>query len=326
VRHPWAALLTAMLVRSIAGGDAQAVEGLVALHCEGCPTLREPELRRRLAIELPGLVLEPAMLRAASVAVTVVCFPSAVKLSLDDAITAKSLVRLIDLHHVAPEVHTRIVAIAVAELVLASWSELETNPTPRVAPLRRQPPAPQSASQALGAVQARGPGLPDHQLRLEAVGSTLVFSAGPLWGGGLALASDVRSAFGWSVDVLAHHRSIATGRGDVAIDVITAAARVLAQGRWSRLSLRGGFGLRAGTTILTGRGSASVRGDHVVWAAGGPMVNFSLGFTVVHRLSLELGGEGGYWVFPTGGLVNGQREVALEGPFVGVQLGLGLRL
>ena len=326
MRHPWDVLLSAMLVCTVAGGDARADGGLVAVTMGTCPTLREVELRRRLAIELPGLVQGPTAALTTSVSVTVDCSRSAVKLSLADAITGKSLVRLFDLRQVVPEVRTSIVAIAIAELVIASWSELETNPTPRVPPMRPTPPAPESVTRALAAVRERGTGLLDRQLRLEAVASTQVFFAGALWGGGLRLGSDSWRVLGWSVDVLAHHRSTPTTLGDVAVDSVTAAAHVLAHKRWSRISLRGGCGLRVGATILSGRGNGGVHGDHVVWAAGGPVLSFSLGLVVVRLLTLELGAEGGYWLFPAGGLVNGRREVAVEGPFVGAQLGLGVRL
>jgi hypothetical protein len=46
----------------------------------------------------------------------------------------------------------------------------------------------------------------------------------------------------------------------------------------------------------------------------------------VRGLAIELAAEGGYWVFPTGGLVNGDRTVKIEGAWLGVQLGLGLAL
>lgn len=46
----------------------------------------------------------------------------------------------------------------------------------------------------------------------------------------------------------------------------------------------------------------------------------------VRDLMLELASEGGYWLFSTGGLVNGRRDVAVDGPRVGVQLGIGIVL
>jgi hypothetical protein len=68
-----------------------------------------------------------------------------------------------------------------------------------------------------------------------------------------------------------------------------------------------------------------VRGDSYWGAWGGPLGRFGLDIAL-GRLALEVAVEGGYVVSPVGGLVAGVREVAVDGPWVGVQVGAGLFL
>ena len=80
-----------------------------------------------------------------------------------------------------------------------------------------------------------------------------------------------------------------------------------------------------GVTSLRGLPSeaSAVMGDDLVWAGGGPFGTFGVAVAAGRGLVLELQTEGGYWVFPTGGLVDGRREVAVEGPWIGLQAGVG---
>jgi len=72
--------------------------------------------------------------------------------------------------------------------------------------------------------------------------------------------------------------------------------------------------------------ASAATGEQLAWAAGGPYASLCLHIVPVRAFYIQVATEGGYWLFPTGGLVNGRREVALEGGWLGVQLGLGIIL
>ena len=261
--------------------------------------------------------------------VAVNCSQTLVRLNVDDPLTGKSLTRTFELLAVDAAVRARVVAIAIAELVSASWVELETNPRPRVPAVGPGPPR-ELAAQAISAARRQQPGLLGGRLTLTGIASAQVFwsSVGALWGGGLRMTGHIRRFVGWTVDALAHHGEVTTQPGKVAVDTVTGAGAVVGRRSWARATLGGGIGFRIGATILRGTAnvSALVRSDSVVWAGGGPFGTLGVSVIAVRGLVLELNAEGGYWLFPTGGLINGRRDVAVEGPWLGMQLGVGLAL
>src|SRR4029077_7676204 len=63
-----------------------------------------------------------------------------------DPTTGKSVERSVALAQAAPTARARLLALAIAELVAASWSELESNPQPKAPPA--EPLAPVEAREA----------------------------------------------------------------------------------------------------------------------------------------------------------------------------------
>ena len=313
------AFATFTLASHAAVGDERLVE-VVFHHCESLATDR---VRVQLALELPS-ASRPH--RGPTTGVTATCSLDVVQLAVDDPLTGKALSRIIDLSHAVPDVRARVVAIAVAELVIASWLELEANPRPRVRPMGRDA-TDDVRHEAMSML--RGPkGLSGGRLRLTVALSTQIFVAQPLvlWGGGLRVASDWFARWGWAVDVLAQHGRFVRAVGTVAADTITAAASIMGHRNWAHVGLRGGAGFRLGAASLDGTptDAGSTRGSRVVWATGGPFATLSVSAVPVCGLALELAVEGGYSVFSMGGLINGGRDVAIEGPFIGLQLGVGI--
>lgn len=298
----------------------------VQLVLGACDAVRLDDVRARLAIELPGS-MQLASRPFAQTMVRIDCTAATTQLTVDDPLTAKGLTRTIDLRGGDTDVRSRTVAIAIAELVAASWSELETNPSPRV-PAAATPPS-GVVDDALAATRHAHRSRVG-RLQISAVASTQVFfsSAGVLWGGGLRVAADASRYVGWSVDLLEHHGGFDDALGHVSIDTLTASGSALAHRHWRHVGLGGGLGFRIGATILRGRAAEGTRAGEgtVTWAAGGPLATLHLRVFPVHGLVLELATEGGYWLFPTGGLVNRRRDVAVDGPWVGVQLGIGIVL
>ena len=321
-----APLFAALLaIAELIPSTAEAGEGLVRIVFGSCGALPADDVRALVAVELPGSTQPPRQPFPPAV-VTVDCTESLVKLTLDDPITRKLLIRSVALSPAEATVRDRVVAIAIAELVSASWIELAANPAPRAEPAGARPPVAVLA-QATSASQRSSPGLLDRRLRVSAVISTQVFftDVHALLGAGLRLSADAWKHLGWAVDVLAHHGDVDTHLGEVAVDTATLGIAGVAHRNWSRVGLRAGLGFRMGATSLRGLPpeAGMVMGKGLVWAGGGPFGTFGVVVAAGRGLVVELQTEGGYWVFPTGGLVDGRREVAVEGPWIGLQAGVG---
>ena len=126
----------------------------VQLEIDPCIVAPADEIRRVVAVELGALVDDGNDTNADRTHVTVACQDGAVALRVDDPITGKSLARTIELASTLPVARGRLVALAIVELVSASWTELELNPTPRVQP-RGQRSSAAARDAALSAVLAR---------------------------------------------------------------------------------------------------------------------------------------------------------------------------
>jgi hypothetical protein len=98
----------------------------VSTRVDPCVPIDVGRFKRLLGIEL-GTAMDPSAQTAAPrhvATVSLTCVAGGVQLALEDAVTRKSVTRVIDLEHVAPRSRTRLMAVTVSELVLASWLEL----------------------------------------------------------------------------------------------------------------------------------------------------------------------------------------------------------
>ncbi len=243
--------------------------------------------------------------------------------------TGKSLARSIDMRDAVASTRARLIAIAISELVFASWTELAVNPDPKVPPTgaRASWEAIQSARQS-ARKECRILN-PPQRLRMIGLASGRRFfsKAGTLWAGGLRLADDPFPAVGWDVDLLVEHGSVAVSLGHVRIDTITVGAAIVAHHEWSIVSMRAGAGLRIGAATMTGEPSSPLRnGRSVVSPWGWPLRVLALSVTPIRPLVLELQGEAGYVVLPLGGSVGGGDEITLSGAWAAVQFGAGMFL
>jgi len=272
----------------------------VALEIEGCETASE--IRRIVALEL-GAPLADAAAGSTRAYVTCNAGDTAI-LRVDDP--AKPLAWSLDLAPAIPKARARLVALAIVELISTSWTERD----PAAPPVVRAQPAAASS------------------LRLVAHGGGSAFSGGTglLGGGGIRLEQD-RALLGWLVDLEAHHGRAGVSLGDVTADVLDVAAALAIHHAWSRARLALAAGLRGGGARLAGSADAmTVHADHF-WAPWlGALALASASVTIVPRWSLELAVEGGGVIVPVGGLVNDRREVAIDGAWLTIQLGVGVIL
>lgn len=129
----WLAVLTAVSAVFTHAPTLRAqVEPLMLLELQHCDDLDETEVRRITAAELGAAAANE---RGPGVTeVTVSCEGARVIILVRNPLTMKGVQRSFDIRLSDPRSRSRLVAIASTELVLASWSELETNPKPHVEP------------------------------------------------------------------------------------------------------------------------------------------------------------------------------------------------
>lgn len=308
----------------------------VALELTGCVQIEQEAVRSLLSIELGERVFSSPAPAGATRAIVTCGAPSPrgdgsllgdgsalAELRIDDAVTGKSLWRSIDLGASDAGVRARLLALALAELLFASWAELLVTPTPKVPPAT---PAVSPATRRATSVSLQRKLSPPLGVQLSATAAALVLLGAPRLslGGGLRLIGEHQNHVGWDLDALYHRGSAPTGLGEVSVDVLSARLALNGHLRIPHLVLRGGVGGRLGAVRLLGEASdPAVTDSRAIWGAwGGPLG--SLGLTAAAgRLRLDLSGEVGYVVSPVAARVNGVRAVAVEGVWIGVQLGLG---
>ena len=230
------------------------------LNLDPCAGVDGAEVERIFTIEL-GARLSTDAPAADTSQLYVTCGENGAELRVDDPLTGKSLFRVIDVAAAPLSARPRLLALALAELLFTSWTELEISlqPDPPEGPRvvlpdgQPLPPAPARSAAGLLVRQRLPPRPASSELRLLGLFASQGFrTTGPLLGGGLRVGGDYAHHLGFDADFLSHHGQTSTSLGDVAVDTLCAGAALLAQGRVLRATLRGGVGLRGGAARLSG--------------------------------------------------------------------------
>jgi hypothetical protein len=312
---------------------ASAAPPPIELDVKPCPDVDAAELRRIATIELGAEEVDNRGEDSGTTHVEVVCTDHVAEIRVLDPLTRKSLARTISLEGVAAPARSRLLALAVAELVDASWVELETNPEPVASP---QVPAVQPAArvEAREAVRKRlsTPPPPVSQRmppmwRVSALASLRWMSDNPsiLPGAGVDVGVDVYRSLSLDLDLLVEHARTGYALGDVTTDLASVGAALGLRYELARFTLHTGAGLRVGVAHLQGQpSSGAVASGHDVtgpWA--GPLLNCGARYTWPPGLTVELSAEGGYVVLPVRGSVTGASDIAADGALVGARLSAG---
>lgn len=292
----------------------------VDVDIDPCVPVNPDAVRRIVHIELAtstssGTSVTPVLVR---------CSNTHVVLHVTDPLTGKSLDREIDAAAFAGPSSSRLLALAIVELVSASWVELVVTPTPVVA--ASGPPAPPSARRdarervedrihevvhARPATRVRG----DVALRAS--------SAGPLVGGGVVFVRDA-GLVRFRADVSAVAGSDARPLGHVNATLVDGAVALAIAPRFGAVSLYAGAGARFGSGWLVGVPLAGLPpGGVVVGLVGGPLACAGLSLDV-RWLSVGLEVEGGWAVAGIRGFVDGADPVDLFGGWVGGAAEIGI--
>jgi hypothetical protein len=301
----------------------------VSLALEECPHLSTPEIERIFAAELGAASTTTA--NPGVTEVTIVCSDVHVLVRVKDPLSRKTVQRSFDTSTFDPRATPRLVALAASELVLASWAELYSNPTPAVEPEGPVPSA-NATMAALSALRERtqlggvdaeprprpDPDEPDDRvLRLVALASVRAFpgDSGALYGGGARLGEERFRLVAWALDTIIERGQVISRVGGQPIESTVTSATfggsLLAYYSFKQvLTLRLGVGLRAGVVVAS-KPSIAPWG----WPLGVTIWSLRVGAFVA-----DVSGEAGYVAFPIsqGGEVRGY--------WLSGQLGIGMVL
>jgi len=312
-----------VLVMGMYAARARATSGperpRVSIDIVGCDAALAGEARRIAAIELRAALVEPSA-DGTVTQVTAECQGDLAALEVIDPTTGKSLARAVMLTETAANARARLLALAVAELVVASWSELQSNPRPRAAPAT--PLASEDVREAARAAVA------DRSLEL-AVAFDVHRMASNDWlfgGGGRATFWMSPLVFG-RFDALIDYAEVGRATGSVAV-VMPSVSAALGISRWMGPTIRPSIslGLRGGYVRMNGiaEGMAATSAHKAgVWL--GPEVAVQVSAWAGARVHPILGVVAGVHLIGVRGTVDQGRDVEAVGLWSGISLALAVR-
>ena len=330
------ALLAFLTLFSPAVARAQPPPGnhpLVQLAVDPCVGVAVDDVREIVRVELGALLIPEGTAPGSDVTqVHVSCGATTTQLRVDDPVTGKSLTREIDLSKEASTARPRLLALAVVELVSASWTELEANPQPKVKPVGAvASPTAKAAAKKVVEDKLPPPPAPPPSLRIEALAGRRWFfpRTGPSNMFGLRLGDDHIGAFGslgWLADMVVEHAGVNDSLGTVNVDLVSASAAIVAQHHTDVLALRVGVGLRYGSARISGTpvDAAHVESSSLSGVWGGPLVVAGVGFTPLRPLVLEVLVEAGWTATAVRAHVGDPGNVGPSGGWLGASLAVGI--
>jgi hypothetical protein len=337
----WRALLATLGTVLLLATPARAAGPRVRLTIDECDRLDAPSVQRIFAADLGASVT--AEYGPDVTEVSIECEGPRVIVRVRDPISRKNVRRSFDSTSFGDRGESRLIAIAASELVLASWAELTSNPSPVVEPEgpkpsvesvttarasvrahtkptelptpNRAPPVQSPAPRSLATPSAvprestSSRASPPARRRVLVVASARAFfqKYGALVGGGFRYGEDFLNIASWSADVL-----IESGRVQNQATSTSVGAHIFAHTQGGALTCRLGAGVRMGSLSLQNRTTTIATWG---WPVGAASCSVGRAGVVI-----ELGGEAGYAALQTQA---SSRATLRAGWFAGV-LGIGL--
>jgi hypothetical protein len=311
--------LTLRMQTASAGGASGPERPHVSIDVFGCDAALAREAQRIAAIELRATLVDAAP-DVTVTQVTATCRNTLAELEVIDPTTGKSLARTVALTDAPLNGRARLLALAVAELVAASWSELQSNPQPRAMPAT--PLAPYRAREAARAVVA------DRSLELAAAFDVHVLASGDcLFGGGARAAVWVSPLFFARFDALADYADIGRAGGSVAV-IMPSISVALDGARWIGTALRPAIslGLRGGYVRMNGIAdgtTATPTHQQGVWL--GPELVLQVSAWPGARVHPALGVAAGAHLLGVRGTVANGRDIEAVGLWAGMSAAVAVR-
>ncbi len=306
-----AALLVVLATSSATWAD----DGASGVTLEIAPCVRADAAAVRKYFELE---LGSERTRAADGAhIEIDCAGELIELRVNDPLTGKSLSRRIDPG--PPAGRNRLIALAVLELMVASWSELETTPRHAVEPADTTPdPAAESSARAV--IRHR---IPREHAGTQISAVTGVAMGAPAVGVGVR-AIRAGSTLGVGVDVVVRRQVRQVNLGRITETELGGAVMGLAYYRRGHAWVRGAAGARLGYASAEGLTTdPGVVAGEVSGVAGGPLVGAAAGLLAKGGLTAGLALEAGYHLLAVKGRVGGQVRAGAKGSWVTAELEVG---
>jgi hypothetical protein len=330
-----------LVVATVAGAPrrarGQGAHPAVTLELDRCEDAPADEVRRLVTVELGAALVQGRGQADAGDArdttrVTIGCSPAepeVVSVAVRDPTTGKALQRSITLAGVPRADRARLVAIAAAELVAASWSEL-AHPSESLPRAVAATASPGARDLALASALRRERPAPQRPWHISVLGTARRVSdlRRVLLGGGIGAQRTGAHGLGVGLDVLVEGGEQQATLGDVDTLLVSAGPMAFARADFGPLAWESGLGARLGMARLAGQGSSDpampVRGQTVREPWGGPMLVLRGLVALPRRFVLSLAGEAGYVVAGVVGRVDGAPDLAVRGLWWGATLGVGL--
>ncbi len=321
--HSRRLVLSALLVAAalpVARARASSDEATVAVAVDPCVPIDRAALQRILAVELGTSTIQrdAALAAQAPTRVYIGCGEHEILLRLEDGVTSKVMTRALPAQSFTDPSSTRLLALAVAEFVVASWIELQVQPEPTVRPM---PVAPAPSASNLREVSAKVKALPGREeterttLSLGASFQLYASQGSPWLGGGVRVLGTAGQAFAWSVsgDLDASSREVTVGSVHALSGSISVSGLVHA--RLGEVALFTGPAARVGLARIAGTSDdvTRTRGKDFYAPFGGPAWLVRLELSPLGMLRLGVDAELGYVTLPARATFAGRRLYALEG-------------
>jgi hypothetical protein len=307
---------------------ARAEPLAVSIAVDPCVPVDNQKLRRLLAIELGSAEIRTGN---APTSVAVDCVPQGIELRLQDAVTHKSMRRVLSASSFRDaSTSPRLLALVIAEFVVASWIELSVR-APSAPPLG--PPVKPELTRAARRVvaehtESRGPNFEETSLS-AALSTQLWTSNEALFLGALVRwmhAAGSQLVLTSAVELATANTAIAPGSVDVLTASLTFALALHVQ--IGELELYSGPAGRGGMASLHGSSDdPMLRGYRFAALYGGPVWWNRLEYRGFSRLRLALEVEAGFTTLPVYATAPEAGTVfTLSGLSVGAALSIGWRL
>ncbi len=278
-----------------------------------------------LAVELGARPqLPPAS--AAIARVRIDCDGGAARITVEDLITGKTLVRRILLGDRPSAIRARVLGLAVAELLVASWVELQVNAEPAGAPVDAVAPARDREAVASLMLQVLVPldrRLTRRRFTLSAFAAARRFPGGASL---VALGSDleyrVRERIAVALDLTGERGADDTQLGRIHTFVLSLAPRIDRVATFDRLEMALGAGVRGGIARLSSTPMDAQVTSHVFmrpWA--GAFLSARLRALATDRWRLGIGIEAGLVAVGVAGRVEDRDDPQVEGPWIAAWAG-----
>lgn len=336
--HERAAGLLALLIGMSSGAGRQASaqtketsarddRAYVRLMTTECPHAHADVVRKLVAIELHVQFVEDLDGRVTRVFAR--CSDETAEIVVDDPLTGKRLSRRYDTSRTEPEVFSRTLALAIVELVAASWTELELDPSPTPLALRKRDQTANDGSRmAVRDVLRRKRRDRFPRLRIGGQGRIKSGVDTALVGGAAIAIVDVGPWFSALLDLGYVAGTRSTHLGEVSAKVVDGALVACFGVRRDAFGLCAGPGVRAGFAWLRGRAtSGDVESGAVTASFFAPILFGSASVRLFPSFSAQLVLESGYVADDVdGGTVEGRAPITLGPFFYGGGIGVLLEL